>query len=324
VNEIEHQLLAWADAGWINYRSSGHDLFVELPPPPQNASERVATLIERYETIATQRVQEMVAYATTSRCRHGHINAYLGGRTIEQCGACDNCADLPSLPPLDLPDQREQLLTILKCISNARWGGWGRRTLVNILRGNSGTRSSGRRLRAEACSQAEFGALAFRSATSIGHLIDVLLHERFLQERRLENGGTVIELGTAGQAALSDHKKLDSLLSPTPSDRAPDRSGQESQPAHQRAGENRGDLKVDETLFEALRAWRRAQAQDEKVPPYVILHDRALRTIAAQYPTTLENLSKVKGIGKVKLAKYGTQVIEIISAHLRAGSLEGG
>jgi ATP-dependent DNA helicase RecQ len=52
------------------------------------------------------------------------------------------------------------------------------------------------------------------------------------------------------------------------------------------------------------------------VPPFVVFHDSHLRAIAAHCPTTLETLSKIKGVGQVKLAKYGTHVIEIVRAHL--------
>jgi ATP-dependent DNA helicase RecQ len=91
---IERYVLEWADAGWLNYRPAGRDLLLELLPPPTDAAERIGTLLEQYETVQVQRVDEIMAYAQTRRCRHGHINAYLGGRMIEQCGACDNCVDI--------------------------------------------------------------------------------------------------------------------------------------------------------------------------------------------------------------------------------------
>jgi ATP-dependent DNA helicase RecQ len=72
---------------------------------------------------------------------------------------------------------------------------------------------------------------------------------------------------------------------------------------------------VDETLFQALRAWRLEQARAQKVSPYVVFHDSHLRAIAAQRPITLEALSGLKGIGPRKLAKYGTMVIELVRQH---------
>ena len=76
--------------------------FIPRPPPPADAAERIGTLLERYETVQVQRVDEIAAYAQTHRCRHGHINAYLGGRAIERCTACDNCVDSPNPAQDDL------------------------------------------------------------------------------------------------------------------------------------------------------------------------------------------------------------------------------
>jgi ATP-dependent DNA helicase RecQ len=312
---MERQVLEWNDAGWIDYHSSGHDLLIEVLPPPQDAAERVSTLLERYDTIAAQRVDEMAAYAQTRRCRHGHINAYLGGRTIERCGACDNCVELQGSPPIDLPDERAQLLTVLHCVSNAPWS-WGRRSLTRILRGNADGRGRERTLHSRAREQAEFGVLAFCSRTIVENLLDRLLQSGFLQERRLENGGIVIELGRAGQTALQDPQMLDSLLTPTAADELSPLPEHALEQETYQAPENSDDSEVDENLFQSLREWRRVQAQEEQVPPFVVFHDSHLRAIAAHCPTTLETLSKIKGVGQVKLAKYGTHVIEIVRAHL--------
>ena len=318
VMHIEQRLLGWADAGKIDYYSSGLDLLIEIPPPPEDAAERVATLLERYDTISVQRVDEMAAYAQTDRCRHGHINAYLGGRTIDQCRACDNCIDVPTPPPLDLPDEHTRLLTILQCVSNAPWGGWGRWTLIRILHGNdTGWHRNNKPLNSKAREQDEFGVLAFCSQATIGHLLDRLLHSGFLQERQLENGGTVIELGPAGKEALQNPSMLDRLLTPPSADKPSlpqKRASNKKSPTTQ---DDHADLKIDEALFEKLRAWRRAQAQAEQVPPYYVFHDRHLRAIASHRPTTLEALSQVKGVGTAKLSKYGAKVIDMVNAHLR-------
>jgi DNA-binding CsgD family transcriptional regulator len=72
----------------------------------------------------------------------------------------------------------------------------------------------------------------------------------------------------------------------------------------------------DENLFEVLRQWRTAQAREQKVPPYVIFHDRVLRAIAASLPTHLESLRAVPGVGPTKLERYGHTVLAIVQAHL--------
>ena len=65
-------------------------------------------------------------------------------------------------------------------------------------------------------------------------------------------------------------------------------------------------------LFEALRAWRAAEAKAQNVPPYVIFHDATLREIAAARPGSLEELAQIKGVGASKLSRYGAEVLEVV------------
>ena len=68
-----------------------------------------------------------------------------------------------------------------------------------------------------------------------------------------------------------------------------------------------------EPVFERLRAWRAASAKEQGVPAYVIFHDATLRQIATEAPTTLEQLSRISGVGENKLAKYGEQLLAALA-----------
>jgi len=210
---VEPLLLEWSDAGWVDYRPAGRDMLLELLPPSKDASERISTLLERYETVQLQRVDEVVAYVRTRRCRHGHLNAYLGGRVIERCTACDNCVAIPPPPEANLPDERAQFLTILRCVADAPHS-WGRHSLVRILRGDGGARGERQPLHERAREQSCFGALAFRSESAVERLINGLEAEGFLKPRQLEHGGIVLDLTPAGTAALREPASLDSLVTP--------------------------------------------------------------------------------------------------------------
>jgi ATP-dependent DNA helicase RecQ len=314
LESIEQSVLEWADAGWLTYFASGRDMLIELLPAPPNAAERVQTLVERQATIQVQRVDEMVGYAQARRCRHGHLNAYLGGRPIERCPTCDNCVDLAARPDPGLPGEREQLLAILQCISDARWG-WGRATLVRILRGDLGGRRNNYPLHPEARAQAQFGSLAFRSQGAVGKLLDRLLNSGFVQERRLDNGGAVLELSQAGQAAIKQTGELDALV--VPPNPPPQAEAKEPRTKGMTAP-SPSQPDPDPDLLSKLRAWRHTLAKEQNVPPYVILHNSHLAAIATNRPTTPEALGQIKGIGPKRLEKYGEALIEIITAHLGA------
>jgi ATP-dependent DNA helicase RecQ len=68
-----------------------------------------------------------------------------------------------------------------------------------------------------------------------------------------------------------------------------------------------------QTLFEALRAWRAAEAKAQRIPPYVIFHDTVLRDIAAVRPADLDELAQIKGVGTSKLQRYGAAVLGLLS-----------
>ena len=67
-------------------------------------------------------------------------------------------------------------------------------------------------------------------------------------------------------------------------------------------------------VFEKLRTWRTAQAREQGVPPYIIFNDATLRQIAATTPATLDELSAISGVGENKLAKYGQEILDALSA----------
>jgi ATP-dependent DNA helicase RecQ len=305
LQSIERQVLDWHSKGWLDYRPAGRDLLLEILPKPQDSSERIAALLDRYDAIQAQRVDEITAYARTHRCRHGHLNAYLGGRNIERCNACDNCVEIPRPADADLPGEREQLLTILRCVSNAPWS-WGRMTLLRILHGDIKTPRNAYPLHEKARAQAEFGALAFRSRGAIEQLVDRLEGNGFLSKRRLDNDGVVLDLTSEGKSALHNPGTLNDLLVPASKPPPPRSASKGREP----------DPDIDDALFQRFRAWRLEKARTQGVPPFVVFHDRHLRAIAAHCPTTLEALSQLKGIGPNRLEKYGREILELVQEHL--------
>ena len=69
-------------------------------------------------------------------------------------------------------------------------------------------------------------------------------------------------------------------------------------------------------MWEALRAWRSAEARQQELPPYVIFHDSTLIEVARRRPTSLEALANIPGIGTSKLDRYGGAVIGVVAQKL--------
>ncbi|TAP27706.1 ATP-dependent DNA helicase UvrD2 [Arthrobacter sp. S41] len=71
----------------------------------------------------------------------------------------------------------------------------------------------------------------------------------------------------------------------------------------------------DEALFDSLRGWRSEVAHSNSVPAFVIFTDATLMAIAEHQPDSLQGLSKIAGVGRSKLDRYGEAVIAVLESH---------
>jgi ATP-dependent DNA helicase RecQ len=68
-------------------------------------------------------------------------------------------------------------------------------------------------------------------------------------------------------------------------------------------------------LWERLRACRRELAQEKNVPPYVIFSDATLREMVLYRPRNADELSRVSGVGAVKLQRFGSDFLGVLCDH---------
>jgi len=69
----------------------------------------------------------------------------------------------------------------------------------------------------------------------------------------------------------------------------------------------------DEGLFEALREWRRGQADAQGAPAFVVFTDATLMAIAEAVPASPVELAGVSGVGPAKLDRYGDAVLALLA-----------
>ena len=68
----------------------------------------------------------------------------------------------------------------------------------------------------------------------------------------------------------------------------------------------------DEQTFEALRGWRKAVADRQRVPAFVVFTDATLIAIAERGPVDERGLAGISGVGARKLAAYGPAVLGVL------------
>jgi RecQ family ATP-dependent DNA helicase len=68
----------------------------------------------------------------------------------------------------------------------------------------------------------------------------------------------------------------------------------------------------EEALAARIRAWRTAEAKRLRIPPYLVLHDRAVNALAQIRPANPNQLLAVDGIGPAKVEKFGEAILGLL------------
>jgi len=94
------------------------------------------------------------------------------------------------------------------------------------------------------------------------------------------------------------------------------RSRRKTGPGKARVDETSDDLVMgaaEERLLAALKTVRTKIAREEQVPAYIVFSDRTLAELAVRRPKSLNALQNVRGVGPMKLEKYGRRFLDAIS-----------
>ncbi len=74
----------------------------------------------------------------------------------------------------------------------------------------------------------------------------------------------------------------------------------------------------DAPLLSALKAKRRALAEEARLPAYMVFNDRTLIEMAQTRPATMDEMMGIGGVGAKKLEKYGALFLDIITGETTA------
>jgi ATP-dependent DNA helicase RecQ len=77
----------------------------------------------------------------------------------------------------------------------------------------------------------------------------------------------------------------------------------------------------DAVLYDMLKSLRKKVAKQRGLPPYVIFQDPSLEEMSTIYPTNLEELAQVNGVGMAKAKKFGKKFIELIEKYVEENDI---
>ena len=69
-------------------------------------------------------------------------------------------------------------------------------------------------------------------------------------------------------------------------------------------------------LFEELKSWRKKISDEIQKPIFLVFPNKVIEEIVITRPKSLEELSLVKGLGPVKLKKYGRTILDMVIKHI--------
>ena len=248
---------------------------------------------ETQKRVMRTKLEEMIAFTEAATCRTRTLLAHFGEEFAGSCGHCDNC-----LAPPRMTDATVEAQKVLSAVY--RTGQlFGALHIIAVLRGDTTDgvmRHAHDRL-------PTFGVGADHPAAFWRGLIRQLIALDALDVDTTGHGGLFLVADKARPILRGEARVM---LREEGRRRA-----EVLRPGRVVAGPVGPEV---EGVFDALRAWRAAEAKTQRVPPYVIFHDTVLREIAAVRPVSLEELGQVKGVGASKLQRYGAAVLELLSS----------
>lgn len=224
-----------------------------------------------------EKLQQMVDYCHTENCLQEFILKYFGETETETCGRCGNCLDSRSSN-----DVTKEAQMVMSCV--IRMGQrFGKTLTAQVLTGSKNKKVTEMGFD----KLTTYGIMKEKGSKEVSDFIEFLISQELI----------AIEQGQFPTIYVS-LKGKDVLL------------GKEQ--VHRRETVKVREISKDDPLFETLREVRRTIAETEKVPPFVIFSDAALKDMCARLPRTSEEFLNVSGVGEHKLKKYGLDFIQAI------------
>ena len=240
----------------------------------------------------------MLALCETTECRRAQLLRYFGQSLgTEACGNCDTCLNPVSSWDGTVPAQK--VLSAVWRLKNERRQSFGAVHLIDILLG----RKTAKIEQFDHDQLSVFGVGTDLSEPQWRSVIRQLVARGLLAVGGAHS--TLVFTEQSPAVMRGDH----TVMLRTEPERAA-RGSRTRSGAKAPAAELSADAAP---LFERLRAWRAGAAKEQGVPAYVIFHDATLREIASRAPGDLAALGTISGIGEGKLARYGEQVLAVLS-----------
>jgi ATP-dependent DNA helicase RecQ len=250
---------------------------------------------EQEKKIASFQLNTLIAYAETDLCRRIPLLNYFGEEYLGDCENCDVCNSEP-IEMVDITVHSQKFMSCMKR-SGERFGV---NHIIDILRGSASQKIE----KFDHDKLSTYGIGKELSKKQWQYISRQLLQKKYIQQN-LEHGNLEI-LPKSFPVLKGEEKILGRLIE---KETLTKDSKIES-------------VNYDRDLYELLRSKRKALADEQNVPPYVIFSDKSIIEMANHYPQSEETFIQIHGVGDSKLKKYGSDFISIIKSYCNEKGIE--
>lgn len=234
-------------------------------------------------------LKQMQQLCNRPYCRHRALVEYFGQTyPRDKCDACDVClGDAEGVEDGTVAAQK-----ILSCVARLKES-FGVGHVVDVLTGSD--TETIRRLQHQSLST--YGILRDLTKKQIQSMVFQLVDQGLLE--RTAGDRPVLKLNDLSWEVLRNEREVKLLRA------------KKDSPAKGKVDAQSWEG-VDRELFDHLRKWRLDIAHQRGLPPYLVLDDASLRSLARIRPSRGESLRRVRGMGDKRLADFGDTLLECV------------
>ncbi|MDO4225464.1 MAG: RQC domain-containing protein, partial [Bergeyella zoohelcum] len=258
--------------------------------------------------IGLQLLNEVIGYAETSMSRRQYILHYFGEEFDPVNGDGAKMDDNSVNPPIliEVTDDLKKVLVLIKSLEEK----FKTKELINVMVGKESSVTKSYRLEttkffAQGADQTEnYWKTIIRQATVQGFLTKDIETYGILKISQKGNDCIDGKYKEAFLVAEDRHYDLGQIKSQTEKDEVQVSGG------------------LDQNLFNQLKELRKKVAKKYGIPPYTVFMDPSLEDMTVQYPISVEEISKIYGVGEGKARKYGKDFAEFIAKYVEENEIE--
>ena len=254
------------------------------------------------QEIVKQLLAETAAYAETTSCRRKHLLHYFGENyENENCQNCDVC--IHPKPKMNASEQIQLIIEVIQTVKQQ----FQDSHIIDIVRGNSTT--SIQKFKHQKLKQ--FGEGEEFDEKFWANVIRVAIFEELIY-KDIENYG-LLKISAKGEKYLANPYAIN-VVKPKKEDSDDDVDDMDDI-TPEKGGAS------DKVLFSLLKDLRKTISNKENLPPYIIFQDPSLEDMCIQYPTTMEEMNHISGVGAGKAQKYGQPFIDLIKKYVEENEI---